>query len=551
MIGTTLGPYRIDREIGAGGMGTVWRATAADGTAVAVKVVHPHLVEQPGFRDRFLREAKAGLAITSRNVVRTIECLETDAGGRLVPALVLEFVEGRDLAALLAETGRVPEDLCRHLAREVARGLEAIHAAGIVHRDLKPGNVLMTAAGDVKVMDLGLARQASGEDRMSQTGLFLGTAAYAPPEQFFGKKDLDPRSDLYSLGAMLFELATGRVPFEAEGIGDLVRKVLRDKAPRLGTLAPQTTPFLEELVATLLEKDPDRRFASAAELGETLDAGEAGDWWAAASVRVQMESHRPLRRLRVQRETELWGREEDLAELRSSWESAKAGQGRVVLLEGEAGIGKTRLVEELLAEIESGDDAQILVGRHDPAGAGSAAEALAAAFREHLGAEDLDARLAELLPGTPALVPSFAALLRGDAPPAGAAPLPPSALRTLFADLARALAAEAPLVLVVDDLHFATDEGRALFRAVAAVVAGFPVLLVGTARPGLPARWADDVSRLAHATRHEVRRLDADTVRAALIRHLGGDLAAESVAETIATRAGGNPYFVVEALRLL
>ncbi|MCG3133352.1 MAG: Serine/threonine-protein kinase PknD [Planctomycetes bacterium] len=532
-------------------MGKVYAATAPDGTRVAVKVVHPHLVEQPGARERFLREALSGLSIASPNVVRTIECLETEVEGKRVPALVLEFVEGRDLAALLDETKRVPEDLCRFLAREVARGLEAIHAAGIVHRDMKPGNVLMTSAGEVKVMDLGLARQASGEDRMSQTGLFLGTAAYAPPEQFLGKKDLDPRSDLYSLGAMLFELATGRVPFRAEAIGDLVRQVLRDKAPRIGTLAPQTTPFFEEVVATLLEKEPDRRFPSAADLAEVLDQGEGGDWWAAAATRLQMSSRKPLRRVRVQQETELWGREDDLAELRGAWDRAKRGAGAVVLLEGEAGIGKTRLVEELLAAVDVEDEAQILVGRHDPAGGGSAAEALAAAFREHLGADDLDARLRELLPETPLLVPAFSALVRGTAAPDGAEPLSPAAVQTLFVRLTQALAAEAPLVLVVDDLHFATDEGRALFRAVALAVDASPVLVLGTARPGLPPKWVESVATRSHATRHEVRRLDKDTVRAALVRHLGGGVAAETVAEQLSSRAGGNPYFVVELLRLL
>ena len=141
-------------------------------------------------RERFDREARSGLRITSPCVVRTIACAECVADGRSVPALVLEFVEGLDLAALLAETGTVPEDLCRHLGREIARGLDAIHSASIVHRDLKPGNVILTPTGDVKVMDLGLARQASGDDRMSQTGLFLGTAAYAPPEQFFAPDHL-------------------------------------------------------------------------------------------------------------------------------------------------------------------------------------------------------------------------------------------------------------------------------------------------------------------------------------------------------------------------
>ncbi len=551
MRGTRLGDYTLADELGSGGMGAVWRATAPDGRTVALKIVHPHLVEQTGFRERFLREAQAGLSIVSPNVVRTFECLDAEFGGRTVPALVLEFVEGRDLAALLAETTRVPEDLCRHLAREVARGLEAIHAAGIVHRDLKPGNVLLTKDGDVKVMDLGLARQASGDDRMSQTGLFLGTAAYAPPEQFFGKKELDPRSDLYSLGAMLFELTTGRVPFEATAIGDLVRKVLRDRAPRIGALAPQTTPFFEEIVATLLDKEPSRRFASAAELGEVLDSAESGDWWAAASARLQAESRRPPRRVRVRRESELWGREDDLAELRAQWDGARRGEGAVVLLEGEAGIGKTRLVEELLAAIEAEDDAQIVVGRHEPVGSRAAQDGLASAFLAHLGAEDLEARLRELLPETPLLLPSFAAFLAGTEPPQGADALSVESIRTLLVELTRALAAEGPLVLVLDDLHFATDEGRAIFRSIAAVAATSPVLLVGTARPGLPGRFVDEVVRCGNATRHEVRRLDADTVRAAVAGHLGSGWAAESVAEKVASRAGGNPYFIVEALRHL
>ncbi|MCE9636590.1 MAG: protein kinase [Planctomycetes bacterium] len=550
MIGDRVGPYVIDRELGAGGMGRVYAATGPAGP-VALKVVHPHLLAMPGSRERFEREARSGQAIAHPNVVRTFECLDVVQDGVNVPVLVLEYVVGRSLEDLRHEVGRVPEDLCRHLGREIARGLDAVHAAGIVHRDLKPGNVLLTATGDVKVMDLGLARQASGEDRMSQTGMFMGTAAYAPPEQFFGKKDLDPRSDLYSLGAMLFELATGRVPFQAEAIGDLVRQVLRDKAPRIGVLAPQTTPFFEEVVATLLEKDPDRRFASAADVAEVLQDGEAADWWAAASVRRQTETRKPMRRVRVQRETEIWGREDDLSELHSLWDRAKRGAGEVVLVEGEAGIGKTRLVEEFLAAIEGESDvaAQVLVGRHDPAGA--AAQALAAAFRDHLGADDLDARLSELLPETASLVPSFAALLRGEAPPDDAPRLTADAIRTLFVQLARNLSQEAPLVLVVDDLHFATDDGRALFRALALAVEGYPVLLVGTARPGLPANWVEGIASRGNVTRHEVRRLDEGTVRTALTRHLGATHDAQSVAGSIAAQAGGNPYFVVEAIRHL
>jgi serine/threonine protein kinase len=197
----SLGAYRLLATLGSGGMGRVWRAEGPAGV-VAVKVVHPHLLATDGFRERFEREARLGLAIRHVNVIRTIECFDAEVDGARAPALVLEYVEGRSLVDLQRERGHVPEDLCRHLAQEIASGLAAIHAAGIVHRDLKPGNVLVTPDHRVKVMDLGLARRGSGEDRVSATGMFVGTAAYAPPEQFQGKEELDPRSDLWSLGIL-------------------------------------------------------------------------------------------------------------------------------------------------------------------------------------------------------------------------------------------------------------------------------------------------------------------------------------------------------------
>ena len=151
MIGTTLGPYHIDAELGSGGMGRVYAATVAGrcpglvvGTRVALKVVHPHLLETPGFFRRFLREAEIGKSVIHENVVRTFDADELVVGGVHHHFLTMEYVEGQTLRALLDDLERVPEDLCRHVGREVARGLVAIHSAGAVHRDLKPENVLIT-----------------------------------------------------------------------------------------------------------------------------------------------------------------------------------------------------------------------------------------------------------------------------------------------------------------------------------------------------------------------------------------------------------------------
>src|SRR6185295_2408866 len=178
MEGTTLGPYRIERELGAGGMGRVY----------AARVVS----RCPGLAEG---------ALVHENVVRTFDC---DAmGGHHF--LVMEYVEGQTLRSLLAELDRVPEELCRHIGREVAKGLAAIHAVGVVHRDMKPENVLVTKEHVVKVMDLGVARLADEALRLSQSGAFVGSVQYAAPEQFRSAADVDARADLHALGLILYE----------------------------------------------------------------------------------------------------------------------------------------------------------------------------------------------------------------------------------------------------------------------------------------------------------------------------------------------------------
>src|SRR5262245_6302417 len=208
MLGGTLGPYRIDRELGAGGMGKVYAARVEGrvpglyvGAVVALKVVHPHLLETPGFFKRFLREAEIGKAVLHENVVRTFDCDSLSIDGKRADFLVMEYVEGQTLRALLADLGRVPEELCRHIGREVAKGLAAIHAAGVVHRDVKPENVLVTSHHAVKLMDLGVARLVDEAARLSQTGAFVGSLHYAAPECF--RAALGPpdhRADLHALG---------------------------------------------------------------------------------------------------------------------------------------------------------------------------------------------------------------------------------------------------------------------------------------------------------------------------------------------------------------
>ncbi len=554
-----IGPWRIVRELGAGGMGRVFLAEAdagcrvvPPGTRVALKRVHPHLVEAPGFFKRFLLEADIGRRVRHPNVVRTLDADATNEGGVTLPYLVLEYVEGRTLRALLEDLGRVPEALCLHIAHEIARGLEAIHAAGVVHRDLKPENVLITADDAVKVMDLGIARLADEALRLSLTGAFVGTVGYAAPEQIAGGSAVvDGRADLYSLGLLLHELSTGRPAFGGDDLPTLLLRRLREDPRPLATLNPQVSPFFEEVVRHLTFRDREARFPAARALAEVLQEGEASPWWLRRAGEIRAATRRPLRRIRIPRETAVRGRDAEIDRLRVLLREAR-GAGRVVLIEGEAGIGKSRLVDEFVGGVQAeGVDLEFLFGSYPIGGSATVAGAFTTALLEHLGGDGLEQALAPLLETVPRSIPAFAAFLRGEPPPRGEEPLSKETLQGAFIAAVRGLGERRPVVLLVDDLHAAPAEGRALFLAVAAGIVGRDVLLVGTSRPGLPAEWAAALDRMEHASRLPLERLGPRDLQRLLADAFRSEALAEELGGRIGARSDGNPFFVFEILRAL
>jgi tetratricopeptide (TPR) repeat protein len=552
LIGTQLGPYRLDRELGAGGMGKVWAARAEKrvpgldaGAVVALKVVHPHLLETPGFFKRFLREAEIGKAVVHENVVRTYDCDAIAVGGSQQHFLVMEYVEGQTLRGLLAELERVPEELCRHIGREVAKGLTAIHAVGVVHRDLKPENVLITKDHAVKVMDLGVARLADESLRLSQSGAFVGSVEYAAPEQFGGGA-VDRRADLHALGLILYELACAQHPYRADTFPAVMRRVREDAPRRLGEVNPQLSPFFEEVVHCLLAKRPDERFVDAAALLAVLDEGERSEWWRARAKAIRAETKRPLRRVRIPRETAVFGRESEIAKLRALFDKAEAGDGQVVVIEGEAGIGKSRVVDELIGRLQrDGEDLNFLFGSYPPGGAATAAGAFSTAFREQFG----DAGSAEYLKQSPMLAPAFDALLRGEPTPTGVEPLTKDSLQTCFVHAVRGLAAERTTVLLIDDLHFATEDARSLFTSLAMAVSGHRVLLVGTTRPGIDEKWLAGLTRLPQTSQIALIRLGPKDLLELLKDSLKSESLALALAGQIAQKSDGNPFFAFEIIR--
>ncbi len=544
MMRESLGPYVLDRELGSGGMGTVYRATFGD-AVVAVKVIHPHLLESSDAVERFRREIEIGKTVRHPNVVRTLDGGEW--AGRHY--LAMEYVEGQTLEDLLRELERVPEQLCRHIGCEVAKGLAAVHDAGAIHRDIKPENILITPDHVVKIMDLGVARMVDDLLRLSKTGAFVGSLRYAAPEcfrQVFGSPD--HRADLHGLGLVLYELATGEAPYAAPDVHGSILRVMEEIPRRIGEVNPQLSPFFEEVVHTLLVKDPRGRFASASKLLAALAPGEDGQWWRARASALRVATRRPLRRIRIPRETALYGRTAELAILRNAFEEAVAGDGQLLMVEGEAGIGKSRLVDEFVGQLQrDGIDFNFVFGGYPPGGAATASGAFTTAFSEQFGSVGS----AAYLPDNQVLVPAFDALLRGDTTPVGAERLDRTSLQACFVRATQTLSAERMTIVLIDDLHFAPEEGRALFASLALGTSNHCVLLIGTMREGLPEDWLAGLSRLDHSVHLMVPRLGPKDLVRLLSDAFSSERLAVELGAKIALKTDGNPFFVFETLRSL
>jgi serine/threonine protein kinase len=272
---TLAGRYRLDEVIGRGGMSTVYRGTdLALDRVVAVKVALDPLVEQsPIYLERFRREANAAAAIDHPGVV-TVYDAGADGPTRFI---VMEFVHGRSLADILREQSPLEPAEAADIAAQAADALSAAHARGIVHRDIKPGNIMVTPDGAVKVLDFGIAR-AVDSGTLTQTATVLGTSAYMSPEQALGQP-ADARSDIYSLGCVLYEMLTGEPPFRAEVAAAVMHQHVRVQPKPASERNPAVPPALNALVMEMLAKAPGDRPQTAAEVRDRLRqaVGNPGD----------------------------------------------------------------------------------------------------------------------------------------------------------------------------------------------------------------------------------------------------------------------------------
>lgn len=379
------GHFELLQELGSGSSGTVHRARLLmnyaglpAGSEVAVKFLRRDLVADERARARLLAEGELGQKLRHPNVAEIYGFETIELLGLPVTYLVMQYVRGTTLREFVQRSGAPVEDLTRRIGADAVKGLQALHKRGLVHRDVKPENLILTPDSQLKIVDLGLARpfgtigsgSGSSGERSSGPGL-AGSVAYAAPETLRGEAS-GPRSDLYSLGVVLFEVTTGRHPFRAAVTTDAMLDAhLNQQPPRPSHLRTRVSPLLEQVLLDLLAKDPDDRPRDAGELARILEQGEHSEYWRRHEAKAPvLASSRRLLRMRRPAETPFFGRETELASLDRQLALARKGQGTIVVVAGPEGIGRRRLLDEAMQRWLEATEPPLYLGGEADSGLG-------------------------------------------------------------------------------------------------------------------------------------------------------------------------------------
>jgi tetratricopeptide (TPR) repeat protein len=535
--------YRLDEEIGHGGMGIVFRAWDVElERRVAVKILAAHL-RVGDARERLFREARAAAALSHPRVVAVYDVGEHHN----MPYFVMELVDGPSLKERPPET--LEETLA--IALQICEALAHAHDHGLVHRDLKPGNILLAGGASppaIKLVDLGLAVRERGV-RLTREGGISGTVNYMAPEQALGQP-VDGRADLYALGVMLYELTTGRLPFDGDNALSVISQHLHAPVVPPRTYSPGLPQHVECAILRLLEKAPEDRFATATEVAKALTKSSDVVLPAAAGVTALGSLARGR----------MVGRDAEIDALRRSWSEAARGSGGMVLVSGEPGSGKTRLARELVdyARITGG---VVLQGGCFELEAATPylpfVEALRAwahstsddELRRAVG--DAGAELSRLAPELESRIGPFP-----EGPELSAAE---RRLR-LFDAVARCLfhlAEPNGLLLLVDDLQWADQASISLLHYLVRLAGRERLLILGCYREtdldrSHPlAEALETWNRERTAARVHLRRLDPEGTAAMLAVLLGESEVSAELAAGIYRETEGNPFFVEEIVKTL
>jgi len=544
------GRYQVKKFLGEGGKKRIYLAhdTLLD-RDVALALLKTEKLDDTA-RARIKREAQAmGRLGDHPNIVTVFDLGEHDGQ----PYIVLPLMPGGDVEGLIekAPEHRLSIEQAISIAKSVCLGLEYAHSKGIVHRDLKPGNVWLSADGTVKIGDFGLAL-AVDLSRLTQSGMMVGTFHYMPPEQAMGG-EVTAKADLYALGAMLYEMVTGRPPFVGDDVYAIIGQHINTPPVSPSWHRPEITPALEALILQLLEKDPQRRPASATHVRQALESIETGQISQAPSPEAPTVSGSPLyRRVFV-------GREAELRQLQSAFDGAMSGQGALMMVMGEPGIGKTALCEQLSTYVTL-RGGKTLVGHCYEEGSLSLPYlAFVEALRSYVLTRDVKDLRKEL--GTGAadiarIVSEIRERLKVKLRPPGNPEEERYRLMQAVTGFLSNAATVQPLLVMLEDLHNADKGTLEMLTNVSRNLTGTRLFLVGTYRDvdvdrshPLSSALAE-LRRISTYERVVLRGLNADEVRRMLENITGQDVP-WGLAEAVHRQTEGNPLFVQEVVRYL
>lgn len=561
--GTMLKHYEIQSVIGRGGMGMVYKAhdTQLD-RDVALKVLFDNLAAQDEYVRRFSREGQAVARLNHPNVVKIYEVGQDGETWYIA----MEYIDGMTLAEMLEDQGHLPLDSVLNLAQQIAAGLDCTHSQGVLHRDIKPGNIMVTQAGQAKLLDFGLAR-ISGVSAMTLTGNVVGTVDYIAPEQVMNEP-IDTRADLYSLGVVLYEMLTGKKPFVGEEAISIIFQHINDEAVHPSAHQPALPMEIDRLVMTLIAKQTSDRYPSARALMDDLAVCE--DLVENTVVPPQMEQTavpEAARRPRDEFFCALSGREAELEQINQMIDQALAGDGRMVMLAGSEGTGKSRLIQEIMNQSEE-KGMWTLVGScmyqemampYQPF-----VDALSRRFTtaSPVGQARFRRHLLEDYPEIAGLMPhAWTAQERSQLEVNAPISLTPNAeqqrLFQAILHLMFEMADERGVVFCMDDLHWGDTGSVQLLHYLARQLEGHRICLIAAYRPEevketSEAPFVETLRRLQSEGLGEpvaLDNLDEPAIRRMVQEITGSRAVPVSVSDRVYNESGGNPLFAIEILK--
>jgi serine/threonine protein kinase/tetratricopeptide (TPR) repeat protein len=598
--GTTFaGRYEIIELLGTGGMGKVYRAFDNKvKEEIAIKLLKPEISQNEKIIERFSNEIRLSRKITHKNVCRMHD-LNEEGGTQYI---TMEYVAGEDLKSFIRRVGHLPPKKAISIGRQVCEGLAEAHSLGVIHRDLKPQNIMVDKSGNPKIMDFGIARSLKAEG-ITGEGAIIGTPEYMSPEQVEGK-ETDQRSDIYSMGVVLYEMLIGKVPFEGESTFSIALKHRDETPPHPRELNPELSPELSAIILKCMAKEKERRYQSALELIRELDALEKGTEITAAETKPQVPAFLEEKKAVKEEIPVFVARESELERLDTFLERSLLGEGQVVFITGEAGCGKTALIQEFARRTqETHSDLVVASGKCNAhTGIGDPYSPFMEMLALLMGdvetrwaagmiSQEHAQRLWSLMPQTikalldcgPDLinifVPGAPLLSRAEAFAPGSAEwqirlkrlverkamLPPdsslqqSDLFEQYTRLLVAVARERPLLLVLDDLQWIDAGSASLLFHLCRRMKGSRILIAGSYRPDEVALGRGDGRHPLETVVHELRRdlgdIELEVGKTEAREFVDAYIDTEpnrldnQFRETIFKQTKGHPLFTVELLK--